>query len=121
MLQEENIDYDYKIIEEKLMESYDNDLKEKFNFIKSKLNLESINSSSTLVNIFLKRIVNVFSSNIYYYTNYICLSPFQKYFTSNVLFLSLARRKFYQNNFKIFAGRIKFDFDLPKVFLELKK
>jgi len=82
---EENIDYDFKMIEEKIMESNDNNLKENFNLIKSKFKLEPIDFGSTLIGTLFKRIVNVFTSNIYYYANFIRLSPFQKYVSSNIV------------------------------------
>ena len=83
--QEENIDYDFKMIEEKIMESNDNNLKEKFQQIKSKLKIEPIDFGGTLVGTLFKRIVNIFTSNIYYYSNFIRLSPFQKYISSNTV------------------------------------
>ena len=154
---EENIDYDFKMIEEKIMESNDDDLKERFQNIKTKLKLiDSLDSPSSIVETLLKKIVNAFTSNIYYYANYIRLSPFQKYITSNkvTIFVSgfgsqndihcIEWKKFIENDAKnanyyfyhwpgdsftkiiikslpIGLGGIKFDSDLPKVFMDSKK
>ena len=153
---EENIDYDFKMIEEKIMESNDNDLKERFQNIKAKLKLiDSLDSRSGIVETLLKKIVNVFTSNIYYYANFIRLSPFQKYITSNIvtIFVSgfgsqndihcIEWKKYIENDIKnsnyyfyhwpgdsftkiiikslpIGLGGIKFDSDLPKVFMDSK-
>ena len=152
---EENIDYDFKMIEEKIMESNDKNLTERFQQIKSKFKIESIDMPTTLIGTLFKKIVNVFISNIYYYTNFIRLSPFQKYISSNVvtIFVSgfgsendvhcIEWKKYIENDprnstyyfyhwpgdsftkiiFKSlpisFRG-IKFDSDLPKVFMESK-
>ena len=154
---EENIDYDFKMIEEKIMESNDDDLKERFQNIKTKLKLiDSLDSPSSIVETLLKKIVNVFTSNIYYYANYIRLSPFQKYITSNKVTILVSGfgsqndihciewKKFIENDAKnanyyfyhwpgdsftkiiikslpIGLGGIKFDSDLPKVFMDSKK
>ena len=153
--QEENIDYNFKMIEEKIMESDDNNLKEKFNLIKSKFKIEPMDFPSTLIGTLFKRIVNVFTSNIYYYANFIRLSPFQKYISSNIvtIFVSgfgsesdvhcLQWKKYIENDSKnstyyfyhwpgdsftkiiikslpIGLKGIKFDSDLPKVFIESK-
>ena len=82
---EENIDYDFKMIEEKIMGCDDNDLKEKFKRLKTKFKIEPIDLPSTIFGTLMKKLVNVFTSNIYYYSNFIRLSPFQKYITSNVV------------------------------------
>ena len=82
---EENIDYDFKMIEDKIMESNDNDLKEKFQRIKTKFKIEPIDLPSTILGTLMKKLVNVFTSNIYYYANYIRLSPLQKYSSSNIV------------------------------------
>ena len=151
--QEENIEYDFKMIEEKIMESDDNNLKERFKQIKSKLSIEPINFSSTLLGTFLKRIVNVFTSNIYYYANFIRLTPFQKYNSSNIITIFVSGfgsendihciewKKYIESDTQtttyyfyhwpgdsftkiiikslpIGLGGIKFDSDLPKVFIE---
>ena len=153
--QEENIEYDFKMIEEKIMESNDNNLKEKFNLVKSKLRIEPIDLPSTLIGTLFKRIVNVFTSNIYYYTNFIRLSPFQRYISSNTLTILVSGfgsendihciewKKYIENDLQnstyyfyhwpgdsftkiiikslpIGLGGIKFDSDLPKVFIESK-
>ena len=154
---EENIDYDFKMIEEKIMESNDDDLKERFQNIKTKLKLiDSLDSPSSIVETLLKKIVNAFTSNIYYYANYIRLSPFQKYITSNKVTILVSGfgsqndihciewKKFIENDAKnanyyfyhwpgdsftkiiikslpIGLGGIKFDSDLPKVFMDSKK
>ena len=154
--QEENIDYDFKMIEEKIMESDDNNLKEKFQQVKSKLKIEPINFPETIVGTLFKIIVNIFTSNIYYYANYIRLSPFQKYASSNTvtIFVSgfgsendvhcIEWKKYIENDTRnttyyfyhwpgdsftkivlkslpIGLGGIKFDSDLPKVFMESKE
>ena len=82
--QEENIDYDFKKIEEVILQSNDNNLIERFKSIKSKLSLDPI-MSPTLIGTFLKRVVNAFTSKFYYYSNFIRLSPFQKYISSNTV------------------------------------
>ena len=152
---EENIDYDFKMIEEKIMESNDNILKEKFKLIKSKFKLEPFELPNTLIGTIFKRIVNVFTSNIYYYANFIRLCPFQKYISSNVvtIFISgfgsendihcIEWKKYIENDLKnstyyfyhwpgdsftkiilkslpIGLHGIRFDSDLPKVFIESK-
>ena len=153
---EENIDYDFKMIEDKIMESNDDKLKERFQNIKEKLKfIDSLSSPSSFVETLVKKIVNVFTSNIYYFANFIRLSPFQKYITSNIvtIFVSgfgsqndihcLEWKKYIENDAKnsnyyfyhwpgdsftkivikslpIGLGGIKFDSDLPKVFMESK-
>ena len=82
---EENIDYDFKLIEELIMQSDDNNTKERFKAIKAKLSLEPYHFSPTLIGTFLKRVVNVFTSKICYYANFIRLSPFQRYVSSNTV------------------------------------
>ena len=83
--QMENIDYDFKMIEEIIMEKGDNNLKERFQQIKKKFKIEPIDFPTTIIGTLFRRIVDVFTSNIYYYANYIRLSPFQKYMSSNVV------------------------------------
>ena len=80
--QEENIDYDFKMIEEKIMESKDNILKDRFQQIKKRFKLDPGNSN-TIISTLFRRIIDAFISNIFYYSNYIRLSPFQRYMTSN--------------------------------------
>ena len=79
----ENVDYDFKMIEEMIMNTEDKNLKERFQQIKKKFAVEPFNLPTTLIGTFFKRIINVFTSNIYYYANFIRLSPFQRYMTSN--------------------------------------
>ena len=153
---EENIDYDFKMIEEKIMESKDDNLKERFQNIKNKLKLiDSLDSPSTFVETLVKKLVNVFTSNIYYFANFIRLSPFQKYISSNIvtIFVSgfgsqndvhcIEWKKYIENDTRnsnyyfyhwpgdsftkiiikslpIGLGGIKFDSDLPKVFMDSK-
>ena len=81
----ENIDYDFKMIEEIIMKTDDNNLKERFQQIKQKFAIEPIDFPTTLIGTFFKRIINVFTSNIYYYANFIRLSPFQRYMSSNTV------------------------------------
>ena len=81
----ENIDYDFKMIEELIMKNDDNNLKERFQQIKKKFKIEPIDFPTTIIGTLFRRIVDVFTSNIYYYANYIRLSPFQKYMSSNVV------------------------------------
>ena len=153
--QEENIDYDFKMIEDKIMESNDNILKDRFQQIKKKFKLEPINNSNTIITTLFRRIVDVFTSNIYYYSNYIRLSPFQRYMSSNVvtIFVSgfgsqndvhcIEWKKYIENDkqsstyyFYHWPGDsftkiilkslplgltgLKFDIDLPKVFMDSK-
>ena len=88
--QKENIDYDFKMIEEKINNSDDNNLKERFNSLKKGLSIEPFNLPPTLIGTFLKRVISVFTSKSYYYANYIRLSPFQKYISSNVVTLFIS-------------------------------
>ena len=83
--QEENIDYDFKMIEELILGSDDNNLKERFKSIKSKLTLEPFSFGPSFFGIIFKRVVNVITSQFYYYANFIRLSPFQRYISSNVI------------------------------------
>ena len=83
--QTENIDYDFKMIDETIMGSGDNNLKERFQQVKKKFKIEPFDFPTTVVGTLFRRIVDVFTSNIYYYANYIRLSPFQKYMSSNVV------------------------------------
>ena len=154
--QKENIDYDFKLIEEIIMNSDDNNLKERFNSIKSKLSIEPPNLSPTFIGTLIKRVVNVFASKYYYYANFIRLSPFQKFISSNTVTIlisgfgsendihSMEWRKYIENapnntnyyfyywpgdtftkiiikSLPISLKGIKFDSDLPNVFLESKK
>ena len=82
---EENIDYDFKMIEEKIMESNDDNLKKRFQSIKNNLKLIDLLDSSSVLETVVKKIVNAFTSNIYYFANFIRLSPFQKYISSNIV------------------------------------
>ena len=154
--QKENMEYDFNMIEQIIMNSDDNNLKERFKSIKSKLSLEPYNLPPSIIGTFLKRVINVFTSKYYYYTNFIRLSPFQKFMSSNVVTIlisgfgsendihSMEWRKYIENAnnntdyyfyhwpgdtfFKIIIKSlpisikgIKFDSDLPSVFLESKK
>ena len=154
--QKENIDYDFNMIEQMIMNSDDNILKERFKLIKSKLALEPSNLSPTLIGTFLKRVITVFTSKFYYYANFIRLSPFQKFISSNIVTIlisgfgsendihSIEWRKYIENapnnsdyyfyhwpgdtftkivikSLPISIKGIKFDSDLPNVFLESKK
>ena len=83
--QEENLNYDFKLIEEIIMQSEDINIKERFKSIRSKLSLEVFHFSPTLIGTFLNRVVNAITSNISYYENYIRLTPFQRYVTSNTV------------------------------------
>ena len=83
--QEENLHYDFKLIEEIIMQSEDINIKERFKSIRSKLSLEVFHFSPTLIGTFLKRVVNAITSNITYYQNFIRLTPFQRYVTSNTV------------------------------------
>ena len=153
---EENIDYDFQMIEETIMQSNDNNLIERFKNVKSKLSLDPFNSNHGIIGTFLARVANVFTSNYFYYANYIRLSPFQKYISSNMVTIlisgfgsendihSLEWRKFLENapinsnyyfyhwpgasltkiilkSLPIGLHGIKFDSDLPQVFLDSKK
>ena len=153
---EENIEYDFKMIEEKIMETNDKNLIERFQQIKAKFKIESIQMPTTLIGTLFNKLINVLTSNIYYYTNFIRLSPFQKYISSNIvtIFVSgfgsendvhcIEWKKYIENDPKnstyyfyhwpgdsftkiIFKSLpinfkgIKFDSDLPKVFMESKE
>ena len=84
-LQEENIDFDFFLMEEIINHSNDNNLKERFQQIKSKFKVDSIETSKSLFGSMFQKVTNLLTSNNYYYTNYISLSAFQKYKTSNVI------------------------------------
>ena len=86
--QEENIDYDFLLIEEIISHCNDNNLKDRFQQIKSKFKLESTGStgfSSSLIGGMIQKVTSFLTSNAYYHSNYISLSPFQKYKTSNII------------------------------------
>ena len=83
--QKENIEYDFKMIEEMIMNSDDNNLKERFNSLKKGLIIEPFNLPQSLIGTFFKRVIGVFTTNSYYYANYIRLSPFQKFISSNIV------------------------------------
>ena len=83
--QKENKDYDFKLIEEIIMNSKDNNLKERFNIIKKNLSLEIPNLSPTIIGTFIKIVVNAIAPKYYYYSNFIRLSPFQKFISSNTV------------------------------------
>ena len=156
IFQEENKDYDFKMMEEIINKSNDNNLKERFQQIKSKFKIEPFDFPTTLIGTLFKKIVNVFTSNYYYYANFLRLSPFQRYITSNsvTIFVSgfgsendihcIEWKKYIENDPRYstyyffhwpgdsfskiiikslpinFRG-IKFDSDLPKIFLETKE
>ena len=86
-IQEENIDYDFLLMEEIISHCNDSNLKERFEQIKTKFKMEYDSSQSvsgTIGSIFSK-ISTFLTSKNYYYTNFIRLSPFQKYKTSNLI------------------------------------
>ena len=84
-IQEENIDYDFALIEEIISHSNIRDLKERFEQIKSKLHLEPYKLSNNIAISIFSTFTNYFTSKNYYYTNYISLSPYQKHKTSNII------------------------------------
>ena len=84
-VQEENIDYDFELIEEIISHCSDNNLKERFKQIKSKFKLDSFQISKSILGNIVKKVSDIFTSKMYYYTNFIRLSPFQKYKTSNII------------------------------------
>ena len=73
------------MIEEMIMNSDDNNLKERFNSLKKGLIIEPFNLPQSLIGTFFKRVIGVFTTNSYYYANYIRLSPFQKFISSNIV------------------------------------
>ena len=83
--QEENLYYDFKAIEDIILQSEDINIRERFKAIRTKLSLELFHFSPTLIGTFFKRVVNAFTSKIYYYENSIRLNPFQKYVSSNTV------------------------------------
>ena len=83
--QKENIDYDFKLIEEIIMNSDDNNLKERFKSIKDKLRMDVPNLSPTIIGTLIQRVVEALGQNYYYYTNFLRLSPFQKFISSNTV------------------------------------
>ena len=85
-IQEENIDYDFLLIEEIISHSNDGNLKQRFEQIKSKFNLEpSYELSKSLVSSIFSKVTNYLTSKNTYYANYIRLSPFQKHKSSNLI------------------------------------
>ncbi len=85
-IQEENIDYDFLLIEEIISHSNDENLKQRFEQIKSKFNLEpSYEFSKSLVSSIFSKVTNYLTSKNSYYANYIRLSPFQKHKSSNLI------------------------------------
>ena len=83
--QEENVDYDFELIEEIISHCNDNNLKDRFKQIKSKFKLDSFQFSKSLIGNLFQKVSDMFTSKISYYTNFIRLSPFQKYKTSNTI------------------------------------
>ena len=69
------------------MNSDDNNLKERFKSIKAKLRMDVPNLSPTIIGTLIQRVVEALGQNYYYYTNFLRLSPFQKYISSNTLTL----------------------------------
>ena len=84
-VQEESIDYDLFLIEEIINHFKDNNLKERFKQIKSKFKLESFQFSKSFLGTLFQKISDKFTSNFYYYSNFIRLIPFQKYINSNTI------------------------------------
>ena len=84
-LEEENIDYDFELIEEIINHCSNNNLKERFQQIKSKFKLDSFQFTKSLLGNIFQKVSDMFTSKIHYYTNFIRLSPFQKYNTSNIV------------------------------------
>ena len=83
-VEEENIDYDFELIEEIISHS-NNNLKERFQQIKTKFKFESFAISKSLLGNIFQKVSDIFISKIYYHTNFIRLTPFQKYNTSNIV------------------------------------
>ena len=84
-IEEENIDYDFELIEEIINHCNNNNLKERFKQIKSKFKLDSFQFSKSLIGNIFQKISDILTSKYYYYANYIRLSPFEKYKTSNIV------------------------------------
>ena len=85
--QEENKDYDYKMIEEIIKNSDNNLLIDRFNQIKSKFGngiLELFGGPSSIVDLFCRRVVGYFTEDIYS-SSFFRLSPFQKYMNYNTI------------------------------------
>ena len=84
-IEEENIDYDFELIEEIISHCSNSNLKERFKQIKSKFKIDSFQFSKSLIGNIFKKMSDIFTSKFYYYANYIRLSPFQQYKTSNIV------------------------------------
>ena len=80
-----NQDYNFEKIEKLLYSTNNKNLIERFNQIKQKFKLEPVRFSGSLVGTILSSIVNYFSKDYYYYSNFIRLSPLQKYYSSNTV------------------------------------
>ena len=84
-LEEENIDYDFELIEEIISHSNNNNLKDRFKQIKSKFKIDSFMFSKSLIGNLFQKMSDILTNKLYYYTNFIRLSPFQKFKTSNIV------------------------------------
>ena len=73
-----------KLIEELISHCNDSNLKERFQQIQSKFNLEA-DSSDSLFGGKIQKVTSFLTFNAYYHTNFISLTPFQKYKTSNII------------------------------------
>lgn len=70
-IQEENIDYDFELIEEIISHCNNNNLKQRFQQVKSKFKIDSIQVSKSLIGNLFQKVSDIFTSKLYYYTNFL--------------------------------------------------
>ena len=73
------------MIEEIIIHCNNNNLKVRFQQIKSKFQIDSFKFTKSLIGSLFQKMSDILTSKVYYYTNFIRLSPFQKFKTSNIV------------------------------------